>query len=72
MPHPHQYHACPIASCLVTTLPFGILLCNAHWHRVPRELRAALIRAWNGGHPDQSYPSLRQAAIDAVDSGSKG
>lgn len=62
----HGTHACPVSGCGVTGLPHDKLMCLAHWRRVPRALRAAVIFDWGNGFPTWSYPETRQAAIDAV------
>ncbi len=59
-------HPCPAAGCRVKHLRWDILLCMYHWRRVPRALQAEVYRAWNRGHPDPDYLTVRQAAIDAA------
>ena len=60
-------HACPIRGCTAFGLRRDYLMCWRHWRRVPRALQHAVYAAWNGGQPTADYPSVRQAAIDAIE-----
>lgn len=42
-------HQCPGPKC-GREIPFELLACSAHWYQVPRPLRAAVWRAWDGGN----------------------
>ena len=62
-------HDCPATGC-TEQLPTSILMCKAHWARVPRPLQQQVIGAWRqylGRHIDwDTYMAVRQSAIDAV------
>jgi hypothetical protein len=40
-----DYRPCPVDGCEARILP-GLLMCRAHWYRVPRPLRAEVNEAW--------------------------
>lgn len=39
-------HDCPVRGCKITGLPHHILMCPAHWSRVPRALQRLVYGAW--------------------------
>lgn len=63
-------HKCPANGC-TTMVPYHLLMCSAHWARVPAELQRVVYSTWNrcgGDFTEPEYAKARQAAIDAVNS----
>ena len=58
-------HRCAASGCLAQ-IPYGKLMCLAHWRRVPRHLRAQVLEDWNHGSPRVNYRHTRKNAIAAV------
>lgn len=61
-------HECPIDGC-AKRVPDHMLMCGAHWRRVPADLRSRLYRAWSGGAgagSDEHAEAMR-ACIHAVE-----
>ncbi len=58
-------HQCAAEGCTIM-VPTYLLMCYAHWRRVPQALRLELSLAWNRGNPGSDYLQARQACIDAV------
>jgi len=63
---PSQSHRCPARKC-PQWVPNHLLMCGRHWRLVPRELQAAVYRAYDAG-PEAAIDLIRaqSAAIAAV------
>jgi hypothetical protein len=60
-------HKCPAGGCGKRVRP-DMLMCAPHWYAVPRPLRSAVWRAWDGGAGAASpeHAAAIRAAIKAV------
>lgn len=58
---PRGCHPCPAPGCHELQA-FHAFACRRHWHRLPRELRDALVDSWRDGDLDR-YLELRAAAV---------
>jgi hypothetical protein len=62
-----MFHKCPVENCQ-NQLPSHILMCRPHWAMVPIDLKQRVYAAWNSGKSSQEYISVRQEAINSVNS----
>jgi len=65
-----QPHTCHARGCEKPVSP-KLLMCAAHWRRVPRELQRAVWATYRNGQeidkkPSREYLTAARAAIDAV------
>lgn len=44
-------------------VPNHLLMCAAHWSKVPATIQRRVYAAWNGGHPTADYEAARSQAI---------
>ncbi len=63
-------HTCHAEGCNLIVPP-RMLMCAAHWRRVPRHLQAAVWREYRPGqeidkNPTPEYLEVMQAAIESV------
>lgn len=60
-------HQCPADGC-AEVVPDEMLFCRRDWYRVPRPLRAAVLRAYAGGEGlgSEELSHAQDAAIRAV------
>lgn len=59
-----DHSRCAAEGCEVP-VPSNLLMCRAHWYRVPVPIRRAVLHHWRNG-PARSYMHAREAAIEAV------
>ena len=62
-------HKCPIENCPFM-LPYDLLMCRAHWGKVPKPIQRAVYQAWQmqqrSTEPVDVYRKAREAAIVSV------
>jgi len=57
-------HACAIPGCFVM-VDSGLLMCPAHWRRVPKPVQRAVWNTWRNG-PSGAYLAARESAIRCI------
>jgi hypothetical protein len=57
-------HKCAVPNC-TREIPDGLLMCSAHWARVPNHLQVAVNRTYRRGSA-KAYLEARKAAILSV------
>jgi hypothetical protein len=62
-------HLCPVRWCK-HRVPAGKLMCPGHWRKLPQPIRAAVLRAWDGGRGQGSLPHIA-AILRAIDVASR-
>lgn len=58
-------HPCPGPGCDVTDVPDRMLMCRAHWYKVPKPLRDAVNRGYASG-AGVGTAELRAAQLAAI------
>lgn len=62
-------HLCPVRRCK-HRVPAGKLMCPGHWRKLPHPIRAAVLRAWEGGR-GQGSPAHTAVILRAIDVASR-
>lgn len=63
-------HKCPVDGC-DKVVSNSMLMCPAHWHRVPKAIGAAVYREYRKQPLSEAHVRAMQLAIDSVN-GSRG
>ena len=58
---------CAFPSCGIA-IPRHRLMCNGHWHLVPKPLQKTIVHLWNNGRVRDGYREARESAIQQAQS----